>query len=295
MLGGLQRIVYILVVFICAVSFVLEHGSWCKQGNSSEECLATTPRPWFYQALSHMPFFDGCEISTQFKQSQIPWSIRPSNFRSSSGERFAQNHALVISFSSSESDLVGDLPDRCKCPITFDTSPNSAAVSSLCQPPQEPVTYHHFPVCSWELGRSWKRSKFKLRPLLYLCLLRLFQKSTLLHISIAPGRCFKYRWWYSSILLIHSHSYYYWIFLSWSNHLLLFLYLQNLSTMFSGTPVAVYVLICPTLLPPHLLVLDSLTLPTGKSMWPRWVTKIDPEIIMQPSQLSLGLSLGLFW
>lgn len=42
-------------------------------------------------------------------------------------------------------------------------------------------------------------------------------------------------------------------FLPWSNHLLLFLYLQNLSTTFSGASMVVHVLICPTPLPPHLL------------------------------------------
>lgn len=97
-----------------------------------------------------------------------------------------------------------------------------------------------------------------------------------------------------SVTLIHSCSCCCWIFLPWSNHFLLFLHLQNLYTMFSEAPVVVHV-ICPTPLLPHPPVTNSLTLPTGKSGWPQWAIKMDPGMIMLPSQISLGLSLGLFW
>lgn len=48
--------------------------------------------------------------------------------------------------------------------LSQEACPEAAAVPSMCQPPWEPLTYCHFPVCSWKLGPSWKHNKFKPRP-----------------------------------------------------------------------------------------------------------------------------------
>ena len=76
-----------------------------------------------------------------------------------------QNDAPIISFSSGESDLLGGLLGKGKSLVAlWSIPPPVCCCVPMYQSPQEPFTYHHIPVCSWELGPSCKWNKFKVRP-----------------------------------------------------------------------------------------------------------------------------------
>lgn len=140
--------------------------------------------------------FDGSKISTQFNQSQIPWGTRP-NVKSSLRKHFAQKDGFIISSSSDESDLLDGLPGRCNCPIIL------WSISQMWQPPQELLTYYHFPVCSWELGPSWKHNKFKLRPPCLSVSAEIVSEILTTHVSTVLDRCLKYE---SPHPLLHSFT-----------------------------------------------------------------------------------------
>ena len=135
MLGGLQRIIHILIVFTCAGSSAFEHKGWCKQGNApkhlwpSPQDLGSTG----HRAIDH--FSDGYKTSCQLHQSWIPWGIRPSNFRNSWAKFLARNNALIISHSSGEHEWLSGLPVRgvtwqVSLQLLHETCPQYSAVTS---------------------------------------------------------------------------------------------------------------------------------------------------------------------
>lgn len=147
----------------------------------------------------------------------------------------------------------------------------------MCQPPRK---------CWRILGPSRKHNKFKLRPLPP-------SVSAEVISDIHPTIHLHSSWLLPQIQvttpIYYAHSLVFMLllifYLLWSNHLLLFLYIQNLSP--DGS--------CSYLpqTPSSTTSGNRLALPIGKSMWLKWATKVDPEMIKQPSQPSLKSFLGI--
>lgn len=184
------------------------------------------------------------------------------------------------SFPSGESDVLAGLPGRCKYPVAFWSIHKYAALSGMCQQPPEPLTNPHFRTL---LKTQQIQTK---TPPLHLCMLRLFQISTLPYL-IVLGHCLKYKSLHPS-LLIHSCSCYYWFCSP--------LIQPALSIYIPPEPFhqSVHVFSLPNI-PSFTPSSNRPTLSIRKSMWLRWATKVRSEMIKQPSQPILHLSLWLFW